>query len=215
MPVRHVLIADDHRLFADGLSRLLREGGYSVSIVNALHEVEAIVVDGKPDVVLLDLAFGHDSALPLLRTLRREHPQLPIIVVSAMEERVIIDSVLATGASYIAKSRASTDLRAALETVLAGGQVPRPHLNPLVGKFGARRIGTIQFTDQQIAVLAQLRDGDSNGEIAIALGRSIKSIEHHLAGIRQKIGLTTRGQLIRWAREHASELGDDPVHPPG
>lgn len=208
---RKVLIADDHRLFAEGLAMLLREGKCLTEIETQLDAIGWRIDNERPDLLILDLAFGDESAMPLLRRLREERPKLPILVISASEEPVIIERVTATGAGYLAKSRAGMDLRRIVDGIFAGvlPAAPKPatRRRQLVGRGRGAIIGGVHLSRAQIVVLRLLHRGDSNNEIARQLNRAVKTVESHISELYNRTGLSTRGHLIRWANQHAKALG--------
>jgi DNA-binding NarL/FixJ family response regulator len=204
---RTVLIADDHRLFAEGLAALLHDQHCHTIIVTVLDQLPATLDSARPDLLILDLAFGEESAMPLLRQLRTERPRLPILVITALEEVVIMERVRETGAAYLAKSRAGEDVAKLVEKLLTGRYVaPKPRSRRTTTP-AFTIIGGVTLNRPQIETLRLLRLGHSNSEIAAAIGRSIKTVESHVTEMYARIGLKTRGHLIRWANQHARSLG--------
>ncbi len=203
-PRPHIVVADDHRLFAEGVSRILKANGYLVSIVTQLAGLEETIVSVDPDLVLLDLSFGKETAFPLLQHLRATRPNLRIIVVSALDDTVIVEAVERTGAGYLPKSRASKDLLAAVKASLGGVSIIRTRLPTSVPAH--RTIGAIPLTRRQIEVLLGLHRGEASAEIGAALGVSTKAIDPHIHALRERIGVRSRAELVRWAEAHLDEL---------
>ncbi|MES2124024.1 MAG: response regulator transcription factor [Gemmatimonadota bacterium] len=204
---RRVLIADDHLLFAEGLAALLRDQGCESDIVTSLAAIEPVIAAFPPDLLVLDLAFGSASAMPLLRVLRTSRPALPILVITALEERVVVERVQETGAAYLAKSKAGADV-ATIATALLDGSYRAPVSRMRrTGTAASRDIGGVHLSRARIEVLKLVRLGLTNPEIAERIGRTIKTVEGHMSELYSRLGLTTRGHLIRWANEHARELG--------
>lgn len=199
-----IIVADDHQLFAEGVSRILKANGYQVSIVIKLAALEAAISSICPDLLLLDLSFGAESAFPLLSHLRSSQPDLRIIVLTAHDEAVIVDAVEDTGSRYLPKSRASTDLLAAVKASL--NDVPITPAQRLVSVPAHRTIGAVPLTRRQIDVLLGLHGGSSSAEIGAAMGVSTKAIEPHLHALRLRIGVRSRAELVRWAEAHLAEL---------
>ena len=203
---RRVLIADDHRLFAEGLAALLKDKQYTTEIVTVLNEIVPMLDSFNPELLILDLAFRHDSAMPLLRQLRQERPELPILVISASEEIVMTERVRETGAAYLAKSRAGTDVVTMVEQLLTGKYVaPRGPSRPPLSPEGMV-VGGVSLADRHIKVLRLLRLGHSNLEIATILGRAPKTVEANVSELYGRTGLNSRGRLIRWANQHSRAL---------
>ncbi|MEP6591665.1 MAG: response regulator transcription factor [Gemmatimonadota bacterium] len=204
---RRVLIADDHRLFAEGLRALLRDHDCEAEIVTELALIETTIAATEPDLLILDLSFGTESALPLLHQLRDTQPALPILVVSASEERVVVERVQETGAAYLAKSRAGADVALLAGAMLDGSYRAPAATRPRAPTRASRQIGGVKLSRALIQVLKLARLGLSNPDIAEQIGRTVKTVEAHMGEIYNRLGLKSRGQVIRWANEHARELG--------
>ena len=204
---RTVLIADDHRLFAEGLAALLRDQQCHSAIVTELDQISLVLKGTLPDLLILDLAFGDVSAMSLLRQLREEQPELPILVITASEEVVIVERVRATGAEYLAKSRAGAEVVQLVHEILTGKHIPQKVPIRRTSSRANATIGGIKLTRSHIAVLRLLRIGHSNAEIATTLGRTIKTVESHVSEIYARTGLNNRARLVRWANQHSWALG--------
>lgn len=203
---RTIVIADDHRLFAEGVATLLRDHRAATIILTELGQIEPVLATTTPDLLVLDLAFGRTSAMPLLRELRKRLEQMPILVISASEESVIVERVRDTGAAYLAKSRAGADVVEVVQALLDGSYHP-PRVKPRRSStVTSATIGGIQLSRAQIEVLRQVQLGKTNVEISQQMGRAIKTIEAHLSELYARTGLATRGALMRWAIEHAKRL---------
>lgn len=200
----HVLVADDHQIFAEGVARILRDHGHIVSIVTQLAVLEGTLAAVMPDLLILDLTFGRESAMPLLKRLRIELPSLRVIVLSARDEAVIIEAVEKTGTGYLTKTLASTALLALVKATLADS---RPPVAPLPGRGTPFiTVGAVSLSRRQIAVLLGVHRGASSTEIAESMQVTSKAIEPHLRALRERIGVTSRAELARWAQEHIEEL---------
>ncbi len=202
-----VLIADDHQLFAQGLAALLKDAGCTTEIVTALGEIVPMLDRTCPTLLVLDLAFGDASAIPLLRKLRQGRPELPILVISASEEVVIIERVRETGAAYLAKSQAGEEMVTAVQLLLSGKIHSEKQRMPRRRRHAVQQIGGVHLNRSHVAVLQLLRRGLTNHEIATTLNRALKTVESHISQLYTRTGLHTRGHLIRWANEHAKALG--------
>lgn len=203
---RTVLIADDHRIFAEGVSALLRNQQCHTIIVTQLDQIPVVLTTATPDLLVLDLAFGEESAMPLLRELRAEQRRLPILVISASEEAVIAERVRDTGAAFLPKSRAGADVAQVVVDLLSGRYQPPKTLIRRTGSKTSALIGGVMLSRAHIEVLRLVRDGRTNIEIAATIGRAIKTVESHVSELYARTGLTTRGHLIRWANDHARAL---------
>ncbi|MEO5826900.1 MAG: response regulator transcription factor [Gemmatimonadales bacterium] len=204
--VSHVLVADDHQIFAEGVARILRDHGYIVSIVTQLAVLEGTLAAVKPDLLILDLTFGRESAMPLLKQLRTSVPSLRVIVLSARDEAVIVEAVEKTGTAYLTKTLASTELLALVKTTLADRQPPVTGVPPTDRATPFVIVGTVSLSRRQIDVLLGVYRGGSNMEIAELMHVTRKAIEPHLRKLRKQIGVNSRAELARWAEAHIEEL---------
>ncbi len=200
----HILVADDHQIFAEGIARILRDQGYIVSIVTQLSVLEGTLAAVRPDLLILDLSFGRDSALPLLKRLRIRRPSLRVIVLSARDESVIVEAVEQTGTAYLTKTLASTELLALVRVALTDGPTPSVRA---AGRIPPNLIvGAVPLSRRHMQVLLGVHRGESNSEIADSLQVTRKAIEPHLRELRKRIGVGSRAELARWAQEHIEEL---------
>ena len=201
-----LLIADDHPLFREALrgvvSRLLPGA--------ALHEAdnaEALyaMVDAQPDadLLLLDLNMPGAQGFSALVHLRAQHPQLPVVMVSAREEPAVMRRALDHGAmGFIPKSSDSETLGAALRHVLDGerwvpeGIAAMPSVSADEHDVAAR---IRDLTPQQFRVLQMLGTGMLNKQIGYELGVSEATIKAHMSAILRKLGASNRTQAVLMA----------------
>lgn len=210
-----ILIVDDHPLMREGLIELI--AGYSDlvicgeadSAVSALAGIEAL----QPDVVVLDLTLGHDDGVALVETLHARYPSLPILVLSMHDETVYAEKLLSLGArGYVMKQEASEVFLTALRRVVAGELYVRPELAARLLARATRasqaRVPSGQLTTREHEVLRAIARGLSTQEIAKLLGMSAKTVDSHRRNMREKLGLTSAGDLVRYAMQW--ESGDAP-----
>ncbi len=210
MASERFIIADDHPLFRDALKQILARDMPDVELAEAgtLDEVIAAVEEKDTDLILLDLKMPGVQGFSGLIYLRTQFPDIPVVVVSASEERTIIRRVISFGASgFIPKSASAEQMQAALRAVLAG-EVAVPEDVSLeedeeTGDM-ARRLSTL--TPQQMRVLMMLREGLLNKQIAYELGVSEATIKAHVSAILQKLGVESRTQAVIAASRVDGEL---------
>ena len=207
----NVLIVDDHPLMREGLNELLaaepdlRICGEADSAVGALSAIELL----HPDVVVLDLTLGSDDGVALVGTLRRRWPQLPILVLSMHDEAVYGERLLAMGVrGYVMKQEAAQVILTALRKVLAGEHFVSPALaSRLYSRVTRGRDtghGMEVLTPREREVLQQIARGQSTQDIAVTLGMSAKTVDSHRRNLREKLGLATSTDLVRYAVQWAS-----------
>jgi two-component system response regulator NreC len=201
-----VVLADDHKVVRSGL-RLLLESGHHFEVVGETGDVADTidtVIELRPSVLVLDLNMGGESALDAIPRLRADAPETQIVVLTMQDNPAFAQAALRAGAvGYVLKDAADGELMTAVESAAEG----RTYLNPELGA----RLAAAQPADEQrpdnlspreLEVLRLIALGYTNGEIAKALVLSVRTVESHRAHIQQKTLLTTRAELVGYAREH-------------
>lgn len=203
MNVGTIIVADDHPLFRDALRRAIEALGvrYSVLMAGDFESVIAHVSSGRdPDLVLLDLNMPGNSGFSGLLRLRSEHPEVPVVIVSATEDVSTIGRSLELGASgFIPKSTDAEGIREAIAAVLAGGiwLPPDFELDAEGESEFARTMERLQsLTPQQNRVLGMLGEGLLNKQIAYELGVSEATVKAHVSAVLTKLGVDSRTQAV-------------------
>ena len=210
---RAVLIADDHPLFRDALKLAVAQVVPGAQIVEAdsVHSLfEALAAHPDPELLLLDLNMPGAHGFNALVQARANFPTIPIVVISAREDRRIMQRALGHGAAAFVPKSASIDLIvAALRTVLGGdtwlpasasvGGDPAP-LDQQEADATAR-LGTL--TPQQFRVLSMLSAGLLNKQIAAELDVSEATVKAHVSALMQKLGVSNRTQAVLLAQRLA------------
>jgi two-component system, NarL family, response regulator NreC len=202
-----VLIVDDHAVFRAGLKLLidaeddLEAVGEAGTARDAIFQARAL----EPDVVILDIVMPDQSGLDAMPTLLHERPEMKVLILSMQDDPQYIRQAFAAGASgYVLKEAADTEVVAAIREV-AGG---RSYVHPAVGAkliaaetAEARRAQEDPLSDREREVLRLLALGHTNQEIAAQLYISVRTAETHRAHIMQKLRLSSRAELVRYALE--------------
>ncbi len=208
-----VIIADDHPLFREALSLALDRALGGVEIVQAgdMAELEAAAREyDSADLVLLDLHMPGVQGFSALVYLRAHHPELPVCVVSANNNPIVMQRAMDHGAAaFIHKSASVDEIRNALTAVLAGDIWQPPELD--AGGSGthqdeieiAERIG--ELTPQQFRVLMMVAEGLLNKQIAYEIDISEATVKAHMTAIFRKLGVTNRTQAVLMAQRLAVE----------
>jgi two-component system, NarL family, response regulator NreC len=200
-----VLIVDDHAVVRAGLAML----------VNAENDLEAVAEAGsardaifeartaKPDVVLMDVMMPEQSGIEVVPQLLKEHPDAKVLVLSMQDDPRYVREAFEAGASgYVLKEAADAEVVAAIREVAAGGRYVHPELGArLVSAETAerRRAEEDPLSDREREVLRLLALGHTNQEIAKELYISVRTAETHRAHIMQKLRLSSRAELVRYA----------------
>lgn len=202
MPAYRFLIVDDHPLFRGALRQSLASA-LDADMLEAGSLDEAAQLLAKTtdiDLILLDLAMPGVQGLSGLIYLRAQHPDVPVVIVSASEDPGTVRRTIEFGASgYVPKSLAVEDIRLAISKVLAGEVSTPPHISlkgatdPELAALASR---LASLTPQQMRVLMMLGEGLLNKQIAYKLGVSEATIKAHVSAILQKLGVDSRTQAV-------------------
>ena len=198
-----IIIADDHPLFREALRRAI-ETILPQAAVQECAGLDALGAELERardvDLVLLDLTMPGVQGFSGLIYLRAQFPDIPIVIVSATEEAVVIRRAVEFGASgFIPKSLDLDGIGNAVRTVLSGDIWVPPDVDLESGEDRevsdlVRRFG--RLTPQQMRVLMMLSEGLLNKQIAYELGVSEATVKAHVSAILQKLGVDSRTQAV-------------------
>jgi DNA-binding NarL/FixJ family response regulator len=203
-----IVIVDDHPIVRHGLARLIgAEPGLHVcgSAANRAEALETVRRE-KPDLAIVDLSLGSENGLDLVKALKLEWPDLPVLVLSMHDEAYYADRVLRAGAvGFIMKQEPAERMIAAIRQVLAGRiylseSMAASVLTRLVGRKvvqGGTPVDTL--TDRELEVLGWMGKGLGTRQIADKLHLSVKTVENHREHIKAKLKIRTSAELIRYA----------------
>lgn len=203
-----ILIVDDHALLRRGMISLLREHFKEVEFGECADSRQgfAAVLEGKWDLVILDISMPGRNGLDLIRDIRGEKPDLPILVVSAHAERDYAVRALKLGAAgYVSKQSAADVLVSAVKRVLSGGRYVSPALAELLAGSlsGATSDASHEsLSNRELQVLKMIASGKTLKEIGSELALSEKTVATYRARISEKMGLPTNVDLTRYAMRH-------------
>jgi DNA-binding NarL/FixJ family response regulator len=203
-----ILIVDDHPVMREGLEGLLAQYpdlqvcGQADTIAKALAEIDR----AQPDVIVLDLTLGPEDGVDLITQLRERNTPVKILVLSMHDELLYAERLLSMGVQgYIMKQEASTEFLRALRKVAAGdvyvSQAVNARLLEQISRSRPRAPGSglDTLTARECEVLALTGQSRTTREIANTLGMSEKTVDSHRRNIRDKLGLHSSGELLRYA----------------
>jgi DNA-binding NarL/FixJ family response regulator len=199
-----VLLADDHGLVREGLSRLLGTVP-DIEVVAAAadgHEAVRLAGEHRPDVILMDLRMpGIDGSEATRRVLEND-PTPQVVILTSFSEREEVLSALDAGAiGYLLKDAEPDELIRGIRAAAHGESPLAPRAaRTLIGSRNSAP--SHQLSDREREVLGLVTRGLSNKLIARELGISEKTVKAHLTAIFQRIGVTDRVQAAMWARDH-------------
>ena len=196
-----VFVADDHAIVREGL-RLILDGEPDISFAGEAADLESTLryVRGrKPDVLVLDINLGGESGLDVIPRLRREVPRTEIVVLTMQHEPTYARRALESGArGYVVKESAASDLVQAIRLAAQG----QTYLQPEVGAqlvLGGDEPRPGGLSKREVDVLRLLALGHTNAEISGQLHLSVRTVEGHRARLQEKLGLSSRSELVRYA----------------
>jgi len=198
-----VVIADDHSLLRRGLRQLLE--GEGIDVVAEAGDVDTArryVRGHHPDVLVLDLNMPGSRSLEAIPEIRSESPATQIVVLTMQNEPAYARQALSAGAlGYVLKEAADSELVAAVRAAADG----ESYLNPRLGAKVAAEppAGPPDgLSEREVEVLRMIAFGHTNAQIAEKLYLSVRTVETHRAHIQQKLRLSDRSELVRYALEH-------------
>lgn len=206
--MNELLIADDHPLFREALHGLV----VKLYPAAAIYEAESIsslysLVEDRPyaDLLLLDLNMPGATGYSALVHLRAQHPQLPIVIISAYEDPVLIRRALDHGAmGFIPKSVDAKTLSIALQEILMGKTWLPDNLVAAASALSPEQETAnvlSELTPQQFRVLQMVSTGQLNKQIAHELSVSEATIKTHMTAILRKLGASNRTQAVLIANQ--------------
>jgi two-component system response regulator NreC len=206
-PLR-ILLVDDHAVVRAGL-RLLLEAVEEFEVVDEAADAREAVFKArrhKPDVILLDVLMPGVSGVEALAELRAEAPGAKLLMLSMEDDASYVRRAFEQGADgYVVKDAADVELVAAVREVAEGHRYLHPQLGArlMQADIDARdRQAADPLSEREHAVLRLLALGHTNQEIAGALYISVRTAETHRAHIMQKLDLSSRADLVRYAIEN-------------
>lgn len=206
-----ILLADDHALLRQGIKHLI-DAEPDMEVVGEAadgSEVLPLVAKLKPDLVVMDLSMSEMSGAQATREVKRRNESCKILVLTMHEDRNYLREVLEAGAlGYMLKRAGADELIQAIRatargTVFIDSRLASKLLNVIVDDDATgreSRTGAPALTQREHEVMRHIAEGFSNKEIAAALKISVKTVETHKARGMQKLGISSRVEIVRVAR---------------
>jgi DNA-binding NarL/FixJ family response regulator len=203
-----ILIADDHAIVRRGLRTLIEsQAGWEVC-AEACNGRDALerAADLKPDVAILDIGMPELNGLDAARQILKANPETEVLILTMHQSEEVVAEVLKAGArGYVLKSDADDHLVAAIDTLLKhkpflSSNVTDMILSDYLNRHAdMTRAPRSRITPREREIIQLLAEGKSNKEVAQALDISTRTVETHRAHIMHKLGLTSFGDLVRYA----------------
>jgi len=204
-----IMVADDHAIVREGLKQILAEtpdivvGGEAGDAQEVLKQVR----EGDWDLVLLDIAMPGRGGLDILKQLRTERPELPVLMLSMYpEEQYAVRSLKAGACGYLTKASASEELIAAIRKVSQGRRYVSSSLAEKLAVYletDAEKPIHELLSDREYQVMVMIASGKTVTQIADELSLSVKTISTHRARTLKKLGMNNSAELTYYAIKHA------------
>jgi two-component system response regulator NreC len=203
--VIRAVVVDDHAVVRSGI-RLLLDREDDIEVVGEAGNAKDAIFRAralKPDVILLDVVMPGQSGIEVLPDLFKESPETKVLVLSMQDDPSYVREAFASGASgYVLKEAADEEVVAAVREIAGGGRYVHPALGArlVTAEAEARAAAEADpLSEREREVLRLLALGHTNQEIAKMLYISVRTAETHRAHIMQKLRLSTRAELVRYA----------------
>ena len=203
-----VVFVDDHAVVRSGLRLLVDREDDMAAVGEAGNAEQAVyrLIEDKPDVVVIDVTLGDTSGIDTIPKLLEISPATKILVLSMHDDPSYVRDAFAAGAKgYVLKEAADAEVVTAIREIAGGGTYVNPALGArLIAHDAEQRAAAAAdpLSDREHEILRLLALGHTNQEIAKTLYISVRTAETHRAHIMQKLGLTTRAELVRYALAH-------------
>jgi two-component system response regulator NreC len=206
-----ILIADDHAIVRAGLRALIQSESAMMELVGEAtggYETIELVEKVQPNVLVLDLSMPDLDGIAVTKKIAPQFPSLKILMLTLHEDEALLRAALKAGASgYILKRAAETELISAIHTILRGDLYVDPSLvRKLLSDESSAAVvqsqSTETLTPRETEVLKLIVQGYTNRQIGEELNISVRTAESHRANLSDKLGLHSRVELVRYAREH-------------
>lgn len=211
-----ILLADNHKLFSEGLRVLLEKQPHMEIVGQATNGREAVrlCLELSPDLVVMDVGMPELNGIEATRQIKAEMPAVKVLAVSMHAERQYVAGMLSAGASgYVLKDGAFSELNEAVRIVTRGGRYLSPSIVDIVVEDYAQRLSPAlssaieKLSIREREVLQMIAEGHSTGDIAAKLNISRKTVETHRKNLMLKLEIDNTAELTKFAvREGLTSL---------
>ncbi len=205
-----ILIADDHSVIRTGLRSLLKSDPELEVVGEAGNgrETYRLVEELVPDVVLLDIGMPGEDGIQVARRLKASFPKVRVLFLTMHEEEGLLREAIATGAAgYVIKRAEEAEILNAVHAASRGDLYVHPAMTRALlearsVEHSPPRVTGVSLTRREVDILKMLARGNTNRQIAEALGLSVRTVEGHRANLMGKLGVSSRVELVSYAEKH-------------
>jgi DNA-binding NarL/FixJ family response regulator len=196
-----LILADDHRLFAEGISGLLGESYDVLRIVEDGRALLEAVEELRPDVVVADISMPELNGVECVRELSESSPDLRVVLLTMHRDvHLAVSAMRAGAAGYLLKNGGAAEVLRALEVVREGEKYIAAELREEVeAELANSQRTTLDLTPRQVEIVRLLVEGLSAKEIAARLSLSRRTVEYHKYQAMERLGVGTSAELISLA----------------
>lgn len=204
-----IMLADDHAVVRAGICNALQEMA-DLEIVGEVGDGPSLLqalAETRPDFLLIDVTMPDFEPVVTIRQIRSRYPTMKVLVVSAYDDDFYVQGLLGAGVDgYHLKDQPLSDLRLAVQRVLAGGRwLSGPLIDKLISYSEPSTTSPV-LTTRQREILGLLQQGLDNQTIARETGLSVGTVENHLTRIYRLLDVQSRLEAVRYVMDHPEVL---------
>jgi DNA-binding NarL/FixJ family response regulator len=202
-PIIRIMLVDDHPLVRDGLRARLEAMAHLRVVAEAGNADDALAQAGLTpvDLVLMDINMRGTNGIEAAARFRDQFPGIAVLILSMHDKLEYVGQAMQAGArGYVLKDAPGKDIVLAIDTVMSGAIY---YSEALARQLARPLVADNQLTTREQEVLRHIADGQSNKQIARALGLSVRTVETHRLNIKRKLGIEGQAELIKFAVQHA------------
>jgi NarL family two-component system response regulator LiaR len=214
-----VILCEDHLITRQGIRRLLEDekGLKIIGEASNGEEVVEMVTEMKPDVVVMDIAMPKLNGIEATRQIKLIHPLTGILILSAYDDDEYVFALLKAGAAgYLLKSVGGDELVRAVKATHNGEPVLDPGIAKKVlnyfklpDKVPAAETGSVQLSERELDIIKLAAKGLTNKDIAEKLHLSYRTVEGHMRGIFNKLGIGSRTEAVLYGLKNGWFILED------
>jgi DNA-binding NarL/FixJ family response regulator len=217
VPPYRIVLADDHGVVREGMKRMIEEKTDLTVVGEAGDGLEllGLLENLATDLVVMDISMPNLRGIEATRELKRIRPEVKVLILTIHKDRDLVYQAISAGAEgFMVKEDTATGLFSAIEKIRQGGVYVSPPLAEELTEDWVRSIRSTstpppeRLTTREREVLKLVAEGKSNREIASLLFVSVRTVEHHRASLRSKLGLRKAAELTKYAISKGYTLPD-------
>jgi two-component system invasion response regulator UvrY len=200
-----IIVADDHPIVRAGLREIIaRERDMSIAAeAQTSQEVFEALARHPADVLILDVMMPGRGGMEVVKLLRQERPELPVLILSVFpEDQLAVRALRAGAAGYLTKDSATAELVGAIRKVVGGGKYVSPSVAEKLARELSGNLGQApheKLSDREYQILRMIVKGRTVSDIAEELALSVKTISTYRTRMMEKLNVKTTADLVRYA----------------